>query len=887
MHQRRYLVALIALGMMAISALPARANNIIATASANCQGYSLTLSATDLTVGTSYTFNYSFTVTCGLGSSSPTTVTVQNTLSFTATASTYSTTVTGGAGWNGTNLTNSCQVAGAVTITGQDGSSSTNFIDINGTGSDVPVPLMCSTLALSCPANAATVGVPYNSAWVASGGVPPYSFSLLTADSTVPAGLSVGQIGPDGTLTGTPTTAGTYSSVMDVTDSAGNIAYASCTIVTAALQAPNTIQLFSPVDTEPSFSTTSFTNPDSFNTTNLNLTCNASPIIAFLSGPLMNSTGSAPALSSSGALQPGGNLLVDNNVLVTVTPAGGAAQGPVNVCTNGYNVSGEGLYSNSCFNNSSYGADAATGELNGNNPDTFLPPGSSQTVDSLGGVPPIDISSNLVAGSQLVQIALSDQGGWVTGSTLFLGTNCTQGSVTGPAQVTGNQITSTPTPSQLTQSFTFNPTTGQQVGLVYDLSQANAANTLTGSSLANSPNPITADSPLDPAQFQPVWVAGTPFATSSCLIHTGESLTNGTSTPACKLYKLECATAADPTPSGAQCPVSTANNEAIQDIFDGPAFTLSDIPTPHGPTFHEGIGFLMAAEPWAGGPCTFSEASGLENLPCPQNLLTSFSGPGTYSSDGRTTHPNSNFITVAGVPEDLTWVFVAGELPDNWINRRTATVNFFSQPPNLIGATVPGAANFIPSRIQSVTYGISPAGSVPVPAQEPIPNDITLVNPAANCSTPPTARVAPNFVPSAQKLTFPADGQYLLHYFAQDCAGTQELLFTQTSGNWSTNFYTQPINVDTVPPAITGPTLSAAGPFKVGQAVYASYACSDATSGVVLCGLSFYPPGSTLNTGTLTTKIDTTSPGQKTFFVLSSDAALNLSTASVRYTVTK
>ena len=67
----------------------------------------------------------------------------------------------------------------------------------------------------------------------------------------------------------------------------------------------------------------------------------------------------------------------------------------------------------------------------------------------------------------------------------------------------------------------------------------------------------------------------------------------------------------------------------------------------------------------------------------------------------------------------------------------------------------------------------------------------------------------------------------------------------------------------------------------------ASYACTDATSGVVLCGNRFYPPGATLNTGTLTTPVDTRSPGAKTFTVLAVDAAGNLSSASVSYTVKK
>ncbi len=103
-----------------------------------------------------------------------------------------------------------------------------------------------------------------------------------------------------------------------------------------------------------------------------------------------------------------------------------------------------------------------------------------------------------------------------------------------------------------------------------------------------------------------------------------------------------------------------------------------------------------------------------------------------------------------------------------------------------------------------------------------------------------------------QSVSVAEDGQYLLHYFAQDCAGTEELQFTQTAGSWSTSFYTFPINVDTVAPVVSsGPTLSpapstnggVANSYMIGQKVTATYSCTDDRSGIVECGTSTYPPG--------------------------------------------
>jgi hypothetical protein len=640
--------------------------------------------------------------------------------------------------------------------------------------------------------------------------------------------------------------------------------FASCLIAFAPQGlAQNSVQLFSPVNVRVSQQGAGYgTGQVIFNSTTVNLTCSASPITAVLSSSSTSSGGT-------------GNVLVDNYIAVTNLTIGGS---PVNVCAGGVIEPGGGSPQN-CFT-SAYQNPASQGSLTGVDPDTLV---------STGGVAPVSIGAQLVAGSQQVQIQLVDEGGYFTNSTLYLNTNCTPGAVTGPALISGNTISSNnPTPAQLNQDFDFNSNTNQMVGFEYDLTSANSADTLTINS--NGVNPQVGDSPLDPSTFQSVWAPGTSFATSICLVHSGEVLPNGQ--PACKLYTLECTTGTGATASGAQCPISTVSNEVIRDVFDGPAFSLHDIHTRDGHVFHEGIGLLMASEGWTGGPCAFDPASYLD-LPCPQNLLTSFTGPGTFSGSGQTTHPNSTFISIAQVPEDHTRVFVRGELPGHWINSLTAKVRFFSEPPNLKKTNLPGAENFIPSPVESITYGISPADSVPTPGT-PIPTDVQLLN-SADCPIPtaadPGPPVAPDFISEEQTVTFPADGRYRLHYYAQDCAGTEELKFQQANGSWTTSFYTRPINVDTVAPVVSGlvltPAPSAQGTYEAGEVVRASYACTDATSGVVVCGHNFYAPGSTLNTSTLTTRVDTWPPGRHTFTVPAVDAAGNQSSASITYQVAR
>lgn len=625
-----------------------------------------------------------------------------------------------------------------------------------------------------------------------------------------------------------------------------------------AITAQNSIKLFTPVNVRPA---PAGWETLTFNSTTLSLSCPATPITAMLS----SSTDSR------------GYVLADRQVDFTVTK-GTTTVGPVNACTFEKSEDTPGAVWGTCFT-SKFQTSAAT--LVGQNPDTFV---------STGGVAPMDISRYLEPGPVQINISVLNKGGYVAGSTLYLNTNCTPLGVTGQANLSGNSISQqNPTPQQLTQDFDFNPTTKQQVQFVYDLSQAQAAGSLT---ITPETIPGTQALPIDPATFPSKYLAETSFATSSCLIHTGELIQeSGQLVPACALFTLVCSVGTGSTATGAQCPVSSMPNEVFQDIFDGPDFNLPDISTPNG-TFHQGVGLLMASEGWTGPPCTFDPASGLQDLPCPQNLITTFTGPGLFALSGGTSHPNSTFIAIAQVPEDFTTVTVAGQQPGGWIHTRTASFTLASTPPNLKGTSIPGAAIFIASPIARITYGIAPADQPALPSAPPSTDTSIENNITCPVSSNPLDPLAAVFKPGQQSVTVSTDGNYMLHYYAQDCAGTKELSFTKNAtGNWSTNYYTVPVNVDTVPPVVaTGPTLtpapSAASPYTVGEHVQATYSCTDERSGLVQCGSStFSYTAALLNSGIITSPVNTSTPGTKSFTVTAMDAAGNRSSASVSYTV--
>ena len=80
---------------------------------------------------------------------------------------------------------------------------------------DPPLPLVITSGAC-CPAG--TVGVAYHTNFFADGGVQPYTWSIPSGQ--LPPGLTLASKTPAG-LSGTPTTAGTFTFTVGVTDKAG------------------------------------------------------------------------------------------------------------------------------------------------------------------------------------------------------------------------------------------------------------------------------------------------------------------------------------------------------------------------------------------------------------------------------------------------------------------------------------------------------------------------------------------------------------------------------------------------------------------------------------------------------------------------------------------
>jgi hypothetical protein len=87
--------------------------------------------------------------------------------------------------------------------------------------------LIPDTLDIVCPTSVGSVGSAYDSFFVASGGTPPYTWAI-TAGS-LPPGLTLNAI--TGELSGTPTTSGTFSYTVEVTDFLGDTHTQSCSIV--------------------------------------------------------------------------------------------------------------------------------------------------------------------------------------------------------------------------------------------------------------------------------------------------------------------------------------------------------------------------------------------------------------------------------------------------------------------------------------------------------------------------------------------------------------------------------------------------------------------------------------------------------------------------------
>src|SRR5262249_34668900 len=136
-----------------------------------------------------------------------------------------------------------------------------------------------------------------------------------------------------------------------------------------------------------------------------------------------------------------------------------------------------------------------------------------------------------------------------------------------------------------------------------------------------------------------------------------------------------------------------------------------------------------------------------------------------------------------------------------------------------------------------------------------------------------------------------ADGAYTLHFFATDCASTEELKFTAKGpgqGNWA-DFNSTVFMIDTVDPTVNPITLSAPNTsgniFGVGTTVTATFSCSDNAG-----GSGILAPGGCVGTGGIlsggTFKTTAAQVGTlQTFTVTATDVAGNTTTSKVTYTV--
>jgi hypothetical protein len=701
-------------------------------------------------------------------------------------------------------------------------------------------------------------GVPGNTTGVTSA-AQPVVVSVSSGSATITASIAPSTNSADfaiqaNTCTGTQTALAvcTISVTFTPSTSVGTLEQATLSIsaseggaftvnLTGALGA---IGLFQPVNVSNSTPRAATENV-TFGNQPLNLTCPVSE-----SGP----TG---MLSSSP--DGSGYVLVDNNLDVAVSNAS-----PSNVCTGGVGTN--------CFS-SAYENDAANLAAANTDPDTIANPGTLG--ETGGGVAPINISSYLsTVGSTPVPVTFSlvdlaqASGNFFTSTTLFLVTNCTPDGIAPGGTISGNPV-NPDNPASLVQTFPFSATPGKSIlfsfnfALGQDLTNTNTA-------------PQNTDVGFSQSTFSTM-VQGTSAGPALCLHMSGELGPNNT--PLCKAYVFECPDA-NGNLAGANCPQSVIRTLLFETKFD----TVDPLTIAPG----TGPGFLMGSDTWvsnsSNGPvvaaCVFPSNSGFFGQLCPQDPLTEF-----YGADdprpGAPVNPNSTFIPVLNMPLPFTIPLVAP-----WQNHTTVNVLFSAFPALYIPTPQRPANGFKPAPIASVTFGLTPASS-PVPDPTfPITTDTVLFNGGGStpdCPTPPHSI----FIVSGS-IPHVAEGRYQMHYFATDCATTEELNFTPNTNpsvDWA-SFKTVPVNVDLTAPSISlvsSSTTTSKGTTKL----TVNYTCADPTladgspgSGVVVCGTYILFPEAM--TPTLQTVFTVSGHGTKN--LTATDLAGNVSTPlSVAY----
>ena len=167
---------------------------------------------------------------------------------------TYSTTLaaTGGTGPYSWSVTKGSLPAGLTistsgVISGTPTQAGTSAFTVQVTDSSSPAGTASANLSITVAAAAqspsitttslpsATTGTAYSATLQASGGTTPYNWTLSAG--TLPAGLTLAA--STGVISGTPTTAGTVSFTVQVTDAASNTATKALSIAVTAAQPPS------------------------------------------------------------------------------------------------------------------------------------------------------------------------------------------------------------------------------------------------------------------------------------------------------------------------------------------------------------------------------------------------------------------------------------------------------------------------------------------------------------------------------------------------------------------------------------------------------------------------------------------------------------------------
>jgi hypothetical protein len=629
--------------------------------------------------------------------------------------------------------------------------------------------------------------------------------------------------------------------------------------------AAGAIKLFNPTFVANSNPNATLANPFTFGSTGVNLSC---PVPSETT-PITASLSSSP--------DGNGNVLVDNFLTLAVNgSAVGAGSPPGNVCRGGQSDNNGNTPEADCFT-AAYQTPAGASQLDGQNPDTFTNAGNGVLGGAAGGVTPISVSGDFAAGAQKATFSLVDGGGKVASSTLFLVTNCMQAGVQSGGSLTSNPINPNDVGS-LTPTFAFDNTAGQHI--YFTANYVNGAGNQNGVTIQQNTIGTVTDIGIAQKDFAAL-VAGTSAAPTVCLRYTGELAADG-KTQLCKAFRLQCTNAGSSTAAGINCPQSEIRNLLYETRFDSPDFPPGTNPIAEG----TGPGFLMGPDVWkSAADCVFTVGKTTGQL-CPQDPLTAFKGAADPDPGDTPIDCNSTFIAVLNMPLPFTETTVESADGSSWQDETTVTVEFEAHPAVLEDEQRTSANGFKAAPIQSVTFGTTPA-NVPVPDPTfPVPGDQTLFN------TGTCPNTTPGIFETTTTFTL-AEGRHKLHFFATDCASTEELRFQRSNDpnvNWA-KFKTVAVNIDVSKPKPTIISLTPASP-KDGQTVTVQFQCTDplladgtAGSGVVSCGPFHFAAVS--DTGVLTKKFtaDGESGETKTFSVTATDRAGNAATVSTNYTI--